>query len=178
MALQAPATPDVYRLVKCLEIGLSWHVPDLEAASNAKSFTICHRDDSGETNFLYPPDANIATCVINSINICQAMLANQKVRDAFTEIAEGYSQKYPDAWFPQEASLEHEGHINRVRDDFLQKIGEEFPVVFVDDSWANPRRMAAHLRRPWDGSFRSSNQYILVNGTVSGDRAHSPQKGA
>ena len=106
------------------------------------------------------------------------MLENQKVRNAFTEIAKSYSQTYPTAWFLQEASPEHEGVMNRVTDDFLQKILDKFPLVFVDDGWENPRRMAAHMRHPWDGEFKSSNQYILLNGTVSGEQANFHEIGA
>ena len=98
------------------------------------------------------------------------MLKDEKIKKAFNEIAESYRKAYSDAWFIQEASLRHEGNTSLFTEDCLQKIHDEFPVVFVDHGWKNPRRMAAHPRRPWNGTFASSNQCILINGTVSGHR--------
>ena len=176
MASQAFASPDIYGLV-------IKHVPEmtkptdpkyceLKQADNAEIFTICHRAVGGETNLWYLPNDNTATCVINSINICLAMLRNEEVRNAFTEIAASYSQTYPTAWFLQEASPEHKGDMNRVTDGFLQKILEKFPIVWVDNTVENPRLMAAAMRREWDGNFRSCNQCISLNGAVCGNLAN------
>lgn len=61
------------------------------------------------------------------------MLKNQKVRNAFTEIAKEYSNIYTTAWFLQDASPGHERDLSCVTDDFLQNILDKFPLVFVDD---------------------------------------------
>ena len=170
MASQEPALPDIYELVNRVDI---WGPEKtgqprvLELAHDAESFTICHRALEGETNFLYAHNEDTATCVINSINVCRAMLRDPEVRNAFTKIAASYSQSYPTAWFLQEASPEHKGDINRGTDDFLQKILENFPIVWVDHSLLCQRLYAASVKRPWHGKFNSSSLCIMVNGYVS-----------
>lgn len=181
MASQAPALPDIYEFV--IKHVDKWG-PDatgrdrvLELAQDPNSFTICHRGLEGETNFRYTQDNDdTATCVINSINICRAMLRNPEVRSAFTKIAASYSQTYPTAWFLQDASPERKGGMNRVTDDFLQKILEKFPIVFVDHSFVCPRLYAACAKRRWDGVFKSSSQCIMVNGYVSENQANFQKK--
>ena len=162
MALQRPASPDAYKFVNYLKAVKPMQSSDLEPADNAKSFIICHRNDSPERDSRYSHHDDVAVCVTNSINICRSMLEDQKVRNAFTAIAKDYSQTSPIA------CPEHEGDMSRITDDFIQKIRNQFPIVFVDDSWKNPRMMTAQLRQPWCGPFNYSNHYILMNGTVRG----------
>ncbi len=167
---------DIHELVRSRKTARSKPFSHLKPVSKAEDFTICHRDMDGETDFRYEPDDDIAICVVNSINIFKSMLENQTVRNAFTEIAKSYSQTYEDAWFLQEESPEHEGDMSDVADGFLQKILAQFPIVFVDDSWDCRRKRASNFRRPWDGEFTSRNICILLNGTVSGNRAASMEK--
>ena len=180
MTSQEPALPDVYELVNRVEIRrkeASGETTELDLADDPESFTICHRALEGETNFLYDVrDDDTATCVINSINICRAMLRTPEVRNALTEIAASYSQTYPTAWFLREANPEQKGDMNRITDDFLQKILEKFPIVWVDHSWLCPRLYAASVKRPWDGNFNSSSLCIMLNGMVSGKLSKLPQK--
>lgn len=165
-----------YELVKRIKTSTSSSRSDLDPVSNAKSFIICHRDDSGETNFRYEPNDDVAICVVKSINICRSMLRNSTVQNAFTEMAKSYSQTDKTAWFLQEESPEHEEDMSRVADGFLQKILNGFPIVFVDHGWENRRMMGANFRGPWDGKFESSSTYISLNGAVSGNRAASMKK--
>lgn len=120
----------------------------------------------------------MATCVINTINLCRSMLETQKVRSSLIEIAKEFSATNPIAIFPQEASPENEGEFSRITDVFLQKIHADFPLVWVDFTCANPDRMASYVRRPWEGDFKSSNQIIQLNGDVGENRADFRAKGA
>ena len=170
MALQGSAPTDAYQFANYLKTVEPKSRSNSEPADNAKSFIICHRDDSAERDFRYSHDNPVAVCVTNCINLCRSMLENHEVRNAFTTIAEDYSQK------SAIACPEHEGDMSRVTDDFIQKIRNEFPIVFVNNSWKNPRMMTAQFRQPSCGSFRSCNHYILMNGTVRGNQENLMNK--
>lgn len=152
--------------------------PVLKMEWNAKSFTICYRDDTGRSLFLYPPDDNVATCVIRCINLCREMLENQTVRDAFTNLAENFSKTHPNAWYFRELIPEDKGNLKFVTTVFLQEVIHRFPVVFVDDTLRSANTMAGHFRRPWSGGFRTSDQAILFNARVSENRARFHEIGA
>lgn len=181
MASQTPAPPDVYNIViKHVDMmvkPMDQKYCELKQADNAKDFTICHRALGGETNLRYLPEDNTATCVIKSINICLAMLRDQQVRNALTEIAASYSQTYPTAWYLQEASPKHKGDMNRVTDDFLLKILERFPILWVDHTLECLRMYAVAMRRPWHGDFKASSQCIMINVYVSEKSSTVPPKG-
>ncbi|CAD6576917.1 MAG: hypothetical protein ASARMPREDX12_008046 [Alectoria sarmentosa] len=104
----------------------------------------------------------MATCVINSINICRDMLHTPEVRSAFKELATEYSILRPKAWFLQGPATEEQ--MARLSEDFIDKVLTTFPYVFVDDSMKNPVRMAVHWRNKWDSDFKFSDQYITLNG--------------
>ncbi len=167
---------EAYRLVHCLGTGRSSQRSDLDPVSNAESFTICHRDQHGATNWRYEANDDIAICVVESINICRSMLGNQTVRNAFTELAKDYSLTYPTAWFLQKGSPKYEGDMSRVADGFLRNILDHFPIVFVDDTWKNRRSTGGSVRALLDGEFKSCNMILILNGAVSGNRAASMKK--
>ena len=158
---------ETYRLVQRLGTGRSSQQSDLDPVSNAESFTICHRDGHGATNWRYEASDDIAICVVESINICRRMLGDQKVRNGFTELAKDYSSTYPTAWFLKKGSPKYEGDMSRVADGFLRKILDHFPIVFVDDTWKNRRSLGGSIRGLLVGEFESCNMSIILNGAVS-----------
>ena len=148
----------------------------LRPAWNASNFIIYHRDENGKPDAKYHPNHAMATCVINSINICRDMLHTPEVRSAFKELATEYSILRPKAWFLQGPATEEQ--MARLSEDFIDKVLTTFPYVFVDDSMKNPVRMAVHWRNKWDSDFKFSDQYITLNGLVSENWASSHVMGA
>ena len=127
----------------------------------SKAFIIVKLDENGEPVEIMPYDKNEATYVAVSISICRGMLKKQIVKNCFKSLAKDLD---PTSFLTRaDATLSAEV--------FIEKILEEFPLVFVDYSRKNPNEAGYHLRRPWGDTesawFESHDHAIGINGPVS-----------
>ena len=137
---------------------------------DAHKITVYHVNESKVPDGLLPVDDSIVTLVVRCIKICQSMLDTPHVQGALESIVLKYSKERPKAWFldgldgpvTQDTAVE-------VTNNFLDKIRARFPYIFVDDSWGNSSTLGHHWRVEHWEEFESRDQYISLNGRVSGE---------
>ena len=125
-------------------------------------FTIVHRRWDGQPDFVYPSDGNLASCVIESIQVCRAMLRDIKIRSAFVSLAREFDRSTPEPWY-------HNQYRNTAEavNYYIDTVLAVFPIVYIDDSITTPSCLGGHPRRAWRFYFDPCNQSILLNGNVS-----------
>ena len=126
------------------------------------NFTIVHRRCDGQPDFVYPSEGNLASCVIESIQVCRGMLSDAKIRSAFVSLAREFERSGPEPWYRNQGRNTGEA-VNYYIDTVLAV----FPVVYVDDSITTPSCLGGHPRRFWSFYFDPYHQSILLNGSVS-----------
>lgn len=138
---------------------------------HAGSFTIFPRDASGKPGLQYPWNSPHYAGVSGAINQCRYMLRKTDVRNAFETLAmkhgaapAGYSGGRPPWYLQAPNALSAESIAN----DFIGKVYDTFPNVFVDSALKNPDNRGFHSRREWDGKFEPGHQSISIHGMVSG----------
>ena len=131
----------------------------LKPEKNASNYTIYHRDESGSPNFQYIPNDGVTNCLAKSINLCREILKHPKASEGLTNQAGMYVSIPGHPADPRK--------MKTLADAFLQMVDERFPNVFVDDSLQSLNTGGGHWRFPFTGTFRTSDQYIFLNGTVS-----------
>ena len=134
----------------------------LQEEQNASDYTIYHRDESGKPDFQYKPKHGMTTCVVKSIKICQAILKHSKPSGGLANLAKIYFNYRGHSTDPR--------RMKEYADTFLEMVQTRFPIVFVDDSLKNPDNWGVHWRNPFTGDFKTSDQSICLNGTVSQKR--------
>lgn len=141
----------------------------LKAASNCHDFRVYHIDESGKPDYQYAANSMMMNCVTDAINLARQILSREHLQKAFRALANRCLQTQP------ELCIIREEGVGRAVDEFIIQVctTTEFPVVFVDDTLRNPSLRGYASRRPYDGIFNFSDQYIGLNGSVSGKRARS-----
>ena len=130
-------------------------------AQDYTDFTVVHRRWDGQPDYVYPSDGNLASCVIESIQVCRGMLRNVKIRSAFVSLAREFDRSVPEAWYDNDRDK------GEIVDCYINTVLAVFPIVYVDDSITTPSCLGGHPRRAWSLEFRPSDQSILLNGVVS-----------
>ena len=135
----------------------------LKPLEEAINFTIYRIDENGRPASQYSSTNPMTTVVVTSINICQAMLKTPEVREGFIEQA---GKHRPIAWFRRNRPNQRKA-LEDVVDKFIKEMHTNFPGIFLDYTWQNPRTFGCHYRHLYEGEFEGSDQYIVLNGKVS-----------
>lgn len=134
----------------------------IQEEQDAFDFTIYHRDESGKPDFQYKPKDGMTTCVVKSIKIGQMILKHSKASDGLANLAKIY--------FSHKGRSTDPRRMKEHADTFLEMVQTRFHIVFVDDSLKNPDNWGVHWRNAFTGDFKTSDQSICLNGTVSWKR--------
>lgn len=132
---------------------------------------IYNRHESVEPTRQNRSTDSMTTVMLTSINICRAMLDTSEVRNGFIEQAGKYGHH---AWF-RRGRPNKQVALEKVVDNFIKEMQNDFPRIFLDYAWNNPTSYGCHFRHPYEGSFKGSDQYILLNGKVGRNRARLPR---
>ena len=140
-------------------------------ASNTNCFLIYHLDQDGALVKKYDHTDGMATCVIDSINIVQAMLKTDTVKDALRQIAVEYceyrKQFRGTPWFLQDGEGTREERIGNFVARFLKLfLIPAFPTIFIGDNLEKDYRGTCH-RPVWEDRFLLFHQKMQLNGAVS-----------
>ena len=127
-----------------------------------KDFTIVHRREDGQPDYIYSSDDDLASCVKESIQVCRGMLRDLKFRSAFVSLAREFDRSVREPWYYNQYST-----IGEVVDAYIDAVLTVFPIVYVDDSITTLSCFGGHPRRAWSSFFCPCNQSILLNAVVS-----------
>ena len=141
-------------------------------ASNTDAYTFYHADRDGKLFEKYDPTDVRATCLIDSINIIQAMLKEDTVKSAFAQTAAEYCEyrKYfrYQPWFLEKGQGTREEKTNSAVAEFLKMFQiPVFPTLCVSDRLRNLNVTGAYSRTYWEDPFPLFSQLIVLNGVVS-----------
>jgi hypothetical protein len=115
-------------------------------------------------NLVFPPNSNEYTFIASAIGIALKMMETAEAQTAMTDLALTYD------------SLRGGNLLRNDRDTarrwiawFVNTVKVGFPKTYVDEDTTNPDEIAAHFRKPWDGTwdtFVPREQNLMLNAQV------------